>query len=211
MEVIRSFACDAERLGNRGYLHSTTIMRSLQACAPELGVGEWQQVSAQFHDLTSHACMFDVLSLAGSETLTRLGYVATFRVKGDRGEAVLGLRPLGSAITRQRAFDEDALSAGADIDIAQRRICQPHLTGPVLETVVSLNKRLHAALFDSLGYGKWLLTRLDLNAAYFTVKTPATLCLGVISELASINTRAAIEVDGTLIGYVHFSRKKEAA
>lgn len=211
MRVIRSLPCDAELLGNRDYLHSTTIMRSLQACQDAFDIGQWQHITAQFHDLTSRQCTFDVLSLEGNETLTRLGYVATFRIRGKQGEAMVGLRPLEAPITRQRAFDEDALSEGAMIDLAGRSICQPRFDGPVLQTVVSLNKRLHAALFSDEGYGKWLLTRLELNTAYFAVQTPAQMCLRVISELAAINTKAGIEVDGNLLGYVHFSRKKEAA
>lgn len=211
MQVIRSLTCEGELLGSRDYLHSTTIMRSLQARSRDINIGEWQNVTAQFHDLTSHGCVFDVLSLTGNEALTRLGYVATFRVRGDQGEAVLGLRPLDTPILQQRPFDEDALAQGASLDNDQRSICLPRFDGQLLETVVALNKRLHVALFSSQGYGKWLLTRLDLNPAYFSVQLPARMCLRVISELASINTKTAIEVDGTLLGFVHFSRKKEAA
>lgn len=211
MQLIRSIGCDAALLGTRDYLHSTTILRSLLANVSMMGVGALQQVVAQFHDLTSRQCVFDLLLLEGNESLTRMGYVATFRVRGEAGEAVLGLRPLESTIQEHRPFDEDALARCSEIDLTKRCIQVASSHGALLETVVSLNKRLHAALFDTHGYGKWLLTRLELNHDYFSCTSPVQLRLAMVSELASINTKVAIEADDRTIGLVQFSRKKEAA
>jgi hypothetical protein len=211
MQLIRSIACNAVLLGTRDYLHSTTILRSLLENVAMIDVGDLQQVVAQFHDLTSRQCVFDLLVLEGNESLTRMGYVATFRVRGEAGEAVLGLRPLDSMIREHRPFDEDSLALHSEMDIVHRCIQGGASHGALLETVVALNKRLHAALFDSHGYAKWLLTRVELNHDYFIGKSPTRLRLVLLSELASINTKVAIEADDRVIGLVQFSRKKEAA
>lgn len=220
MNVLQTAPCDAVFLGDRGYLHSTTIIPALlSVCSQRFGLGAIKQVSAQFHALTDRQCVFELLEVPAGASLTQAGYVATFRISGEKAEGIVGLRPSEAVISQRQAFDEDGLITGYTLDQQGQSVTLPGLKGELLPTIVSLNKRLHAALFDSAGFGKWLLTRLDLAPAYFNNPSPKALSLHLVAILASVNSKATIFAEGGVaesrpperiaIGTVHFSRKKE--
>lgn len=225
MKILQTAPCDAVFLGDRSYLHSTTIIPALMtACLQHFGVGAIKQMSAQFHALTDRQCVFEWLEVPAGVSLTQAGYVATFRISGEQAEGIVGLRPGDAVITHRQAFDEEGLITGCTLDKSVQTIALADLKGEVLPTIVALNKRLHAALFESAGFGKWLLTRLDLGPAYFNTPPPQALALHLVAILASVNSKATIfaerafservfsesgVVERIAIGSVHFSRKKE--
>lgn len=219
MHILRSAPCDAVFLGERTYLHSTTILPSLVRVCGEWSGGPVTGVSAQFHALTDRQCVFDLVALAGKEALIQYGYVATFKVSCAGEDVVVGLKPGPEVIKKRASFDEDAQAAAAVIDADQQQIRGPVTQAEILPVLVALNKRLHAVLFGCEGYGKWLLTRLDLTPDYFVKKAlmpeafrtspPRQLCLRLSAVLASVNTKAVVLLDDQVIGSVQFSRKKE--
>lgn len=216
MKILQTASCDAVFLGDRAYLHSTTIIPSLVlACENHFALGRVRQLTAQFHALTDRQCVFELLETPSGVSLTQAGYVATFKVVtfnvgGDLAEVTVGLRPTNATIEQRNPFDEDGLIEGFKLDPQAQTITLPSVHGAVLPTIVSLNKRLHSALFESKGYDKWLLTRLDLGPAYFNEPAPRTLGLHLLAILASVNSKAAILGEtGNAIGSVQFSRKKE--
>lgn len=220
MNILHTAPCDAVFLGERSYLHSTTIIPALlQACSQHFDLGAIKQISAQFHALTDRQCVFELLEVPSGSSLTQAGYVATFRVSGEKSEGIVGLRPSEAVIAKRQAFDEDGLINGYTLDQQGQTISLTGLKGELLPTIVSLNKRLHAALFESAGFGKWLLTRLDLAPAYFNNPSPQALSIHLVAILASVNSKATIFAEGGVaesrpperiaIGTVHFSRKKE--
>lgn len=215
MNILATVPCLSVFLGDRHYLHSTTIVKALvDACANAFDCGKVQQMSAQFHALTDRQCVFDRLQMEPGESLTGAGYVATFKTQTGQGSQVFGLRPLIEGIIETRPFDEDGLANAAVLNVDDQRIGLVGVNGELLPAVVALNKRLHAALFSPAGYSKWLLTRLDLNNACFELSRVDDICLQIVSVLASVSTKATITVNssvgGVIIGSVHFSRKKEA-
>lgn len=222
MKIIRSMPCTSVFLGDRQYLHSTTIIPALlSVCEQSFDAGRVRQVSGRFHSLTDRQCGFDWVECSGKESLTQLGYVATFKLSCDGGERVVGLKPGDVPITVRHPFDEDALITGSVLTTDTQSIALRSPAGALLPTLVALNKRLHSALFgnagiENAGYGKWLLTQLDLNATaveliHFEKNYPGDIRLALTSVLASVNTKAALMVDEHIIGFMHFSRKREAA
>lgn len=240
MKILQTAPCDAVFLGDRSYLHSTTIIPALlDTCSQRFGLGAIKQVSAQFHALTDRQCVFELLEVPAGASLTQVGYVATFKVSGEKAEGVVGLRPGDAVIAHRQAFDEDGLITGYTLDEQAQTITLADMKGAVLPTIVSLNKRLHSTLFESAGFGKWLLTRLDLGPAYFNTPSPQALSLQIVAILASVNSKATIfseegiaskelaskdlvskqiaeparaesnSAKRVALGTVHFSRKKE--
>jgi hypothetical protein len=230
MKILQTAPCDAVFLGDRNYLHSTTMIPALlDTCSQRFGLGAIKQVSAQFHALTDRQCRFELLEVPAGVSLTQLGYVATFKVSGEKAEGVVGLRPGDAVIAHRHAFDEDGLITGYTLDQQAQTITLAGMRGEVLPTIVSLNKRLHSTLFASTGFGKWLLTRLDLGPAYFNTPSPQAISLQIVAILASVNSKATIfseeglssrgiaepgraesrSAERVALGSVHFSRKKE--
>lgn len=209
MRVIASAAFPAHFLGSRTYLHSTTIVPALrEVCAENFHLPPLQRLSAQFHALTDHQGIFDLLDEVGNESLMRNGYIASFKLTAGETLWIVGLKPAADRITEQREFDEDALVSRSTLNVAQQSVTLLQPQGDALAVVIALNKRLHAALFESEGYEKWLLSKLDIHGDFFRLASLAEIRLQLKSSLAGVNTKVDITVNNQSVGTLHFSRKK---
>jgi hypothetical protein len=212
MQILKSAPCTPVLLGDRDYLHGTTMISELmKACRETLAVTDIQRISAQFHSLTKTVSIFELVDASTDLSMSAAGYVASFKIFTSNKIYLIGLRPTDNPLFLHERFDEDVIIHGYQLDMASQRIRLECHHPALVAVTVSLNKKLHSALFPEAGYSKWLMSRLDLNGDFFIQPVPCTIHLQLKSSLGFVNTKTSILVDGDEKGQIRFSRKKESA
>jgi hypothetical protein len=141
-------------LGERPYLHGTTLFEALQPRCPE-GASLTFKISRML--LTDRVELRSVTGAtnASASLEWRFGSVTD-------GISVYPLTP--SPAPTRAPYDEERVTSRAVYDRQQRRIeLSSDPPFPLAATLVPLMKRLLSDCVDPPGKGQWLFTRLDLE------------------------------------------------
>lgn len=184
-------------LGERTYLHGTTLFDALRVRVP--------QGSAVVYKL-SRLMETDTIEIVSGESVRKDTVTATFdwEISGG-GKGRISVVPSAiSGSPRRVPFDEEAISARArPVESDGLEFCgeSPY---SFISTLVPLNKALLNRRQSTPGKAKWLFTRIDLS------KIPdafESLFVRYEGELFGGRiVRSAVTVDDSHVGQIYFSR-----
>lgn len=183
-------------LGQRSYLHGTTLFDALVARVPHATEVSFK-ISKRIE--TDRVCLVD--NAGPSDEGGSIAATISWR-EGDRKDQlrVLPLPPSGRL--ERLAYDEVLVSARCSATGELVRFEGPSPFSFVA-TLIPLHKRLLAMAVPAASPGQWMFTRLDLVS--WPIAGYRTLSLALDRALGGSLARSRINVDGDVRGMIYFS------
>lgn len=189
-----SFDMKLPFLGNRTYLHGTTLFESLLALDPDA-----TDISFKFGQLIST----DRVRIQPAEEGSTIKPAASFIFRNHyRHRAHLSIFPLVCSVEiRREPFDEH-LVADCAVFESNRVTLQASSPFTTVKTIVALNKRLLSQLLEPPTLGQWLFTRLEI---FHYPQTFKSISVRYRARSAFVAVMSDISVDKQPIGQIMFS------
>ena len=208
MKIVKSDDVVFKFVGDRNYVQATTLIHSLVEILLSWGYEGVRHVNGTFHKSVAENGRFDLLDVQDIKGLSRAGYLSVFSVTTYDRNLIVGLRGNGVPILRRIADDEEMIVQGHEVNIDEKwAAAQMKPNRRLLNGVTTLNKKLHAVLFESTGFGQWFLAKCDVDWQQPELARACELKLTLKGKIGSIGTKTRIEVDSEKRGYIYFARE----
>lgn len=205
----REVASEFVFLGQRNYVHGTSMSEGLFTALNVWGCADIRRVSARFHRVTRNQGVYRLCRDKEQWQADSAGFVAAFVAETGGGTSFVGLTDEGGPVTARAAYDEDRLTEGCQVDPAAKAAflaSQPD--APFLNVLIALTKRLHLAVFPREGFGQWYCAGYDLPAVLLGGRSCAgPLRLSIAGSIGSAFTRSPVTAGSGSAGHILFARE----
>ena len=99
-------------LGDRQYVHGTSMSLGLIEMVTCWGLGTIEKIQMNIHSSLKEHGIYDLYSIDDKPRLSGKGYNTLFRLSCDTGTYVVGLKGNGERVSVTRPYDEDRLIDG---------------------------------------------------------------------------------------------------
>ena len=208
MGILKSYDANFVFLGQRNYIHGSSMTHGLFEAVESWSLGPVERVQLNVHSLLKEQGRYDLFDSGWGEASVKKEYNALFRLQCSNDDYLVELKGCGEPATVSEPYDEEKLTA--DCEIIKHRKSATLILHPnalVINAIITLNKKLVNTLFPSEGYSQWFLVRYDLAWDKMSLTAPALLDIEVAGNIGASNTNSAIRLAGEPIGSVYFSRK----
>jgi hypothetical protein len=208
MELLKSYDATFVFLGQRNYVHGTSMTHGLLTAVETWSLGAVERVQLNLHSPLKGQGRYDLFDSESWEASVKKEYNAMFRLQCNNQGYIVELKQRGEPVTVAEPYDEEKLIAACKI-MKHRKSATLLLQSNTLaiNAIIALNKKLVNTLFPSEGYEQWFLARYDLAWDKMSLMAPALLEIEVIGNIGASNTNSAIKLAGEPVGSVYFSRK----
>jgi hypothetical protein len=208
MDSLKSYDATFVYLGQRNYVHGTSMTHGLFKAVESWALGPVESVQLNVHSPLKEQGRYVLFDSEAWLVSVKKEYNAMFRLQCSNCDYFVELKNRGKPVTISEPYDEEKLTADCKI-IKHRKsatlILRPDT--PAINAIIALNKKLVNALFPAGGFGRWFLARYDLAWQKMGLTSPALLEIEVIRNIGADNTHSVIKLTGKPLGSVYFSRK----
>jgi hypothetical protein len=208
MEILKSYDATFVFLGQRNYVHGTSMTHGLLTAVESWSVGPFESLQLNVRSRLKEQGRYELFDSESWEASVKKDYNAMFRLHCSDNDYIVELKQRGEPVTDAEPYDEEKLIADCEIKKHRKSatlILHPHTL--IINAIIALNKKLVNTLFPTQGYRQWFLARYDLAWDKLGLTSPALLEIEVIGNIGASNTNSAIRLLGEPVGFVYFSRK----
>jgi len=208
MDILKSYDANFVFLGQRHYIHGSSMTHGLFEAVKSWSLGSVERVQVNVRSLLKEQGRYELFHSENGKEYMEKEYNTIIRVQCGKDIYAVGLKGRGEPVMVAEPYDEEALIADCKIikDSKAATLLLLHLDAPVINIIIALNKKLVQTLFPSEGYGQWFLARYDLIWEKIPLIEPALLEIEVVGNIGASNTNSAIRLSGEPIGSIYFSR-----
>jgi len=207
MDILKSYDAKFVFLGQRDYVHGSSMTHGLFEAIESWSLGSVKQLQLNVRSLLKGQGRYDLFHSESGKEHVNKEYNATFRLQCGEDVFFVGLKVWGEPVSVSEPYDEEELIADCQIlkDPKSATLIL-HPDALVINIIIALNRKLVYTLFPSEGYGKWFLARYDLIWQKIHLIGQALLEIEVVGNIGASNTKSAIRLGGEPIGSIYFSR-----
>ena len=208
MDILKSYDANFVFLGQRSYVHGTSMTHGLLTAVESWSLGPVESMQLNVRSLLKEQGRYDLFDSESWEASMKKEYNAMFRLHCSNHDYIVELKQRGEPVTVAEPYDEEKLIA--DCEIKKHRKSATLILHPntlTINAIIALNKKLVTTLFPGQEYEQWFLARYDLAWDKLGLMAPALLEIEVVGNIGASNTNSAIRLLGEPVGSVYFSRK----
>lgn len=207
MDILKSYDAKFVFLGQRRYIHGSSMTHKLVEAVEHWSLGSVERVQVNVRSLLKEQGRYDLFHSENGKEYLEKEYNTIFRVQCGKDIYAVGLKGRGEPVVVSEPYDEEKLITGCEIikDYKSATLML-HPDALAINIIIALNKKLVSTLFPSEGYGQWFLARYDLVWEKIRLIESALLEIEVVGNIGASNTNSTIRLGGKPVGSIYFSR-----
>lgn len=199
---------DFSFLGERTYVHGSTISNDLITIIKQWSLGRLEKISAVFNYPLVTQAQFACFE-SDSSTQSPKDYPAFFKIKTRKGNFSIAVVPDEKPVNSRVAYDEEGLIRSSEIEANTKTASvKVKSSERILNKIISLNKELLSYLLPQSGYGSWIMARYQVNFTLLSEIEDSLLKLKLDASIGGLSTRTSIFMNDDSVGSIYFSREK---
>jgi len=207
MDILNSYDANFVLLGSRRYVQGSSMTYGLLEALKSWSLGPVKRVRANIRSILKEQGRYDLIRDTSAKQLIERDYNVMFHVRCGSQDFFVGLKGRVEPVSASEPYDEVKLIEDCEIikDSKSARLTL-YPEAPLINIIITLNKKLLLSIFSTEGYGQWFLSRYDLDLKKTHLLEPTLLEIEVVGNIGATNTNSAIRLSGQSIGSIYFSR-----
>jgi len=208
MHIQNTFEATFTFLEDRKYIHGSTLAYGLLDAIEHWGIGTVDRLVASYHNMLNEHGRYDLFEDPMTKNLVEHGYCSTFNIYCDENTYIVGVKGSGKPVMDSIPYDEESMISSGEI-VADEKSASIlwYPDKPILNILIALNKKLHLSILPTEGFGRWIVSRLDLKWQLMNSTQNNLLKIKLIGNIRGLTTKSSVELNGQRVGDIYFMRE----